>query len=311
MRISVSKAIDLLLQGQVVALPTETVYGLAACMAQPKAVSCIYSLKNRPSDNPLIIHVSCLDQLHEIAEKIPDSCQALIEHFWPGPLTFILPAKKESVPEIVRANLPNIAVRMPNHPLMVEILNHTGPLVAPSANLSGKPSSTSPEHVEEDFGKDFPVVDGGVSSKGVESTILFVEGERWSIARLGAISPEELAAVLGYKPTIKSKDSSSPICPGQHYKHYSPQAKLFMLSSYEGHPPIVMGFKERQYPNAQKVFYLSSLENPQEALHHLYHLLRDLDHQNIKEIWVDFDFPREGLFLTLAERLQRAANLGM
>lgn len=312
MKVTHKEAIDLLRAGEVVALPTETVYGLAACMNNPGAVEKIYRLKNRPTDNPLIVHIANQEQLSTIASQFPPHTDILIKHFWPGPLTFLLGADMDRVPGIVRANLPNIAVRMPQHPLILEILQSTGPLVAPSANLSGKPSATSVQDVEEDFGLDFPVVDGGFCSKGVESTILYFQENLWKIARLGALSPEQLATVLGYVPEIQKARTSQPICPGQHYRHYAPRAKLYLgYEGYMGFSGAVLGFPEREYPNAHQIFHLSPINDPDLALHHLYHYLRELDRQNIEEIWVDCNFPRVGLFLTLHERLQRAANVDM
>jgi len=308
MRITLEKAIQLLKAGEVVAIPTETVYGLAVCLSSHEGIKKIYQLKNRPADNPLIVHIASKSQLLEFVHSIPKDLGQLIEKFWPGPLTFILPADEKKVPAIARAGLPNVAVRMPSHPLVRQLLEHTGPLVAPSANLSGKPSSTSPDHVEQDFGLDFPVLDGGQCSEGVESTILYYEGGTWRIARLGAISTMQLEELFGYTLALEKK-SAVPLCPGQHYRHYAPKAKLILgQGPYPGTPEVVIGFSDVIYSNAKKVFELGKLDEPKKVMANLYHTLREVDRANIPLAWVDFNFPKNGLFQTLAERLTKASQ---
>ncbi|MFN4174279.1 MAG: L-threonylcarbamoyladenylate synthase, partial [Parachlamydiaceae bacterium] len=211
MRISVQDAIDRL-SNDVVAIPTETVYGLAARIDAPQAIEKVFTLKKRPRENPLIVHLYSHKELyHYTDESIEDE---LID-YWPGPLTFILKCKNLS--ETITAGLSTAAFRVPNHPLTLEIIKKTGPLVAPSANLSGYPSATHYKHVENDFGIDFPVVDGGMCESGLESTIIAKSQGKWRILRLGAISQEALEKKLGYKPEIV-KPSSKPECPGQLFK---------------------------------------------------------------------------------------------
>ncbi len=307
MRITLEEAIRLLNAGEVVALPTETVYGLAAKLSEPKAIEKIFQLKKRPNDNPLIVHIANYEQLNEIVKLIPAHAQELMHCFWPGPLTIIEEAC-ETVPMQARAGLPTVAVRMPDQPEILEIIKQTGPLVAPSANLSGKPSTTSAQHVEEDFGAGFPVLDGGNCKKGLESTIVYFDGA-WEIARLGATTQEQLAKVLGYTPKLREQKESKPVCPGQHYRHYAPQANLTLgTGDYPGSPVVVIGFKERQYSGAKKVYSLGSLKEPEGISASLYAVLRQLDRDHIQAAWVDCNFPKEGLFLTLAERLKRAAK---
>lgn len=161
MRISLQAAASALKSGQVVAVPTETVYGLAAALNSKIAVEDIFKLKSRPSDNPLIIHVNELDQIESLARALPEDFYLLASAFWPGPMTLVLPVNIDAVPSIARAGLPTAAFRIPRHPLALQLLALTGPLVMPSANISGSPSATSVEHVEADFGDNFPILEGG------------------------------------------------------------------------------------------------------------------------------------------------------
>lgn len=307
MRLSLNQAADLLKQGYVVAVPTETVYGLAASLNYQKSIEKIYELKGRPSNNPLIIHLSDLSILDSYEITKPPFFEQLTEAFWPGPLTLVLPINEESIPSNARAGLPTAAFRIPSHPLILELLNLTGPLVMPSANLSGKPSATSPEHVENDFGLEFPILDGGACRHGLESTILYYEENSWKIVRQGAISQESFYHVLGYNPLIAG--TSKILCPGQLYRHYAPQAKL-ILSHQLSHlkNEVIIGFSDKSYPESCRVISLGRISHPEEVGENLYSVLRELDRRGIEKAWVDIDFPREGLLLTIAERLERAAK---
>lgn len=295
---------------EVVAIPTETVYGLAAPLASPQAIERVFELKKRPANNPLIIHIADRSHLTVFARELPPGTQALIDRFWPGPLTLVLPAVPSTVPEGARAGLPTAAFRMPDHEVTLEILRQVGPLVAPSANPSGSPSATSPRHVEEDFGDVVPVVDGGVCPAGVESTIvLFCDG-LWKIGRLGALTAEQLATVLGYAPEVVSaKVKEQPLCPGSLYRHYAPEAKLVLGSEeYSGAIPLVVGFSDRNYPGAERVLAMGKSTDPDEVLHHLYETLRLLDRIGATQAWVDIDVPHTGLWATYLERIRRAAS---
>lgn len=327
MRISESQAAERLVKGEVVAIPTETVYGLAASIAHPGAIEAIFSLKGRPQNNPLIVHLANqLDALFEFVKEPVEGLEALVEHFWPGPLTLVLPVHEGLISPLARAGLPTAAFRMPLHPIAQGILSHTGPLVAPSANRSGSPSSTCVEHVESDFGLLFPVVDGGSCERGVESTILIAHAGRWRIGRLGALAPETLADVLGYMPLWelpKGEAQTQVCCPGQLYRHYAPRAKLILGETdyidyleRRGHigeggrcsdSPVVLGFADRHYEGAERIFALSASDDPVGALNQLYHLLRMLDQEQIHSAWVDLRMPQTGLWRTLRERLIRAA----
>lgn len=310
MRISIERAAELLNAGKVIAVPTETVYGLAASLKHPQAISEIFTLKGRPSNNPLIVHLPTSEQLTNYAKVLPPNCLQLAQAFWPGPLTLVVPILPETIPSIARSNLSTAAFRVPEHPIAQELLKLTGPLVMPSANLSGRPSSTTPRHVEADFGKDFPVINGGECLRGLESTILVWLEEAWVIVRLGSLAPEAFVKVLGYAPkVIEREGSTAPLCPGQMYRHYAPKAKLTLVKTIpikaEG---VVLGFDDRTYPKNLRLISMGDSKDPETAGQRLYAILRKLDDEEITEAWVDIDFPNKGLWLTLKERLLKASH---
>lgn len=313
--ISIDEAIAALKSGRVVALPTETVYGLAASLFADEAIKQIFTLKGRPSNNPLIIHISSLDQLFSLCaplqKAIKEDVELLAKNFWPGPLSLVLPANADKVPTIARANLKTVAFRMPKLEITQKIIEEAGPLVMPSANLSGKPSATEASHVAEDFGKEFPIVDGGLCQKGLESTVLYCDDGKWCIIREGSMPKEAFLTVLGYLPEIasKKKNQQEPLCPGQLFKHYSPKAKLTLYEhipdDYNG---CLLGFENRHYPKGCNVRSFGNLSQPETIAENLYRVLRQLDQDGIVSAAVDFDLPTDGLFSTLRERLMRASQ---
>lgn len=226
MELQIVTAAKILLDGGVVAFPTETVYGLGACLFNEKAIGKVFELKGRPSDNPLIIHIANLDDLDRLANKVPEEARLLAKAFWPGPLSMILEASSQ-VPSIARAGLPTVAIRMPSHPLALALIEEVGqPLVAPSANLSGRPSGTKAEHVLHDFGKKVPVLDGGSCEKGLESTVIDLRVPKTpKVLRPGAISRAMLENVLGCPVEL----GNEAICPGTKYRHYAPNAKVTLF----------------------------------------------------------------------------------
>lgn len=230
MKVTHEKAADLIKQGETVAIPTETVYGLAADAFNVNAIKKIFEQKGRPADNPLIVHISDLNQLQNLAKDIPDDLQKLADQFWPGPLSLVL-KKKTTVPDIVTGGLDTVAVRMPDHPLTLSLIKKTGPLTAPSANKSGRPSPTNPKHIVEDFGDDLPILDGGSSKLGLESTVLDLSGESITILRPGFIDATMIEDLLGIKvSTIDQTDKSSGIkSPGTRFTHYKPKASVRWL----------------------------------------------------------------------------------
>lgn len=309
MRISKETALKLLQDGNVVGIPTETVYGLGASLFHLKAIKKVFELKGRPLNNPLIVHIASLEDLTNFKPEYPPGFHSLARAFWPGPLTIVLPIDQTTIPNEVRANLSTIAVRMPNHEAALELIKQSGPLVMPSANLSGRPSATKPEHVEMDFGSDFPVLDGGECRKGLESTILHYTGEAFEIIRQGALPCAAFEKVLGYQPQIAIvKNENKPICPGQLYRHYAPKAKLYLRHSFENDcRGIILGFKGRSYPPQCKVICLGDLNIPESIAEKLYDSLREIDIIGIESAFVDMDFPSTGLLSTIKERLQKAS----
>ncbi len=227
----ISLAAEFLLEGELVAFPTETVYGLGAPIFNPSSIAKIYLAKGRPSDNPLIAHIASLDQIEQIACDIPDNFYLLAKAFFPGPLTLVL-KKHPSVPPIVSGGLDTIAIRMPDHPVARQLILAVGqPLVAPSANLSGKPSSTSAQHVAADFeGKIRAVIDGGSSHYGIESTVVSLVSSEPCLLRLGALSKEEIEKVLG-QPLSEATPQDKLASPGTRYRHYAPKASIQLYTA--------------------------------------------------------------------------------
>lgn len=305
MRLNLKAAAKALLHEQVVAIPTETVYGLAGVLQSEQAIDRIFSLKNRPAANPLIIHVSSAQEIEPFVQTFPKDFEILAKTFWPGPLTIVLPVKEETILGKARAGLCTAAFRIPALPLTRKLLQMTGPLVAPSANLSGTPSATSPEHVEKDFGELFPVLDGGPTQCGLESTILVFSEETWKLARLGSITVESLETCLGYEIKFVNGRSEKPLCPGQLYRHYAPRAHLHMDEDFSK-ASLILGFSDRNY--SVRSISMGASDDVEGVATQLYHVLRKLDLDGEKEAWVDLKFPETGLWRTIRERLFRAGG---
>jgi len=230
------KAANIIKRGDLVAIPTETVYGLGANGLNPEAVAKIFITKGRPQDNPLILHISCPEEMEQFCHSIPEAAYTLADAFWPGPLTMVLPAR-DIVPKCTTAGLPTVAVRCPDNTVTRQIIRLSGvPIAAPSANLSGKPSTTTAAHVLHDHnGKLAAVVDDGPCRIGLESTIVDLTGARPRLLRPGGITPEQLLAVLGDlevdKAVTAQIDKDAVVkAPGMKYKHYAPQAEVLIVS---------------------------------------------------------------------------------
>lgn len=219
--------------GGVAAIPTETVYGLAADLFNESALKEIFRAKGRPSDNPLIAHIGSMEQLDGLVADPTDLFYRLAERFWPGPLTLIAP-RSPKVPDTAAAGLSTVAVRMPSHCCALQILRRFGPLAAPSANLSGRPSPTTAADVREDFEGRIPlIIDGGASSFGIESTVLYVTvGETPVLLRPGAISRREIQGFLGMRLRDPKPGGIAP-SPGMKYRHYAPKARVHLVKSRE------------------------------------------------------------------------------
>lgn len=268
----IALAAEYLQKGELVAFPTETVYGLGAPIFNPEACAKIYHAKGRPSDNPLIAHISSLDQIHQIARDIPPEFFLLAKAFFPGPLTVVL-KKHPAVPSIVSGGLDTIAVRMPSHKVAQQLITAVGqPIVAPSANLSGKPSSTTAEHVMTDFeGKIRAVIDGGATEYGIESTVISLVAEP-CLLRLGAVPKAQIEQVLGMslgEATHTSRLSS----PGTRYRHYAPEARIKLFANQNDMEAYL-----QDHPGLRRLI------NPQITLANLYAVLRQADEEKYEEI---------------------------
>ena len=297
----IEKAVEILRLGGLVAVPTETVYGLAADATNEEAVSKIFKAKGRPAYNPLIIHVKNTKMAKEFAQW-NKAAEALAEKFWPGPLTIVLPSKKNSkIAKTACANLPSVAVRMPNHPVTLKILDQLKrPLAAPSANLSGKISSTSTNHVLKNLNQKIDaIVDAGNSAVGVESTIVTFKPKP-TILRTGFITPEAISNALGLK--ITHYDEAGPlIAPGQMKSHYCPNANLRLNAT-----DWRQGEKKLGFGNVECDLNLSKDQSLIEAAQNLFNFLHILDSFDTKTISVS-PIPNEGIGLAINDRLIRAA----
>ena len=309
---SVSEAARLLKDGEVVAIPTETVYGLAGNAFEPKALAKIFAAKERPTFDPLIVHIADIAQITDIAKDIPDSAYRLAEAYWPGPMTIILP-KKDCIPDLCTSALPSVAVRFPSHPIAQAIIKESGlPLAAPSANLFKHVSPTTAEHVAAQLADRIAgIVDGGPCSVGVESSIISLAGEKPTVLRPGAITPEMFAKVLG-DVTIKestSKPGQPMLAPGQCDTHYRPQVPLYygkIPASFtlpEHTVRIAFGTQAGPIPATVN---LSATGDMVEATSKLYAFMHDLDDPKYDLILVD-PIPNTGVGMALNDRLKRAS----
>ena len=308
---SVSEAARLLKEGEVVAIPTETVYGLAGNAFEPKALAKIFAAKERPTFDPLIVHIADIAQLTDIAKDIPDSAYKLAEAYWPGPMTIILP-KKDCIPDLCTSALPSVAVRFPSHPIAQAIIKESGlPLAAPSANLFKHVSPTTAEHVAAQLADRIAgIVDGGPCSVGVESSIISLVGEP-TVMRPGAITPEMFKAILG---EVKIKESTSKpgqpmLAPGQCDTHYRPQVPLYYGEVPAGYTlpehTVRIAFGTQTGPIPATV-NLSATGDMVEATSKLYAFMHDLDKSEYDLILVD-PIPNTGVGMALNDRLKRAS----
>ena len=312
---NIDLAKQVLCNNGIIAIPTETVYGLAGNAFNESAVEKIFALKKRPHFNPLIVHIKSADSITDVACAIPEAALLLATKFWPGPLTLLL-NKKSNIPDLVTAGKPTVAVRVPNHPLTLSLLEQLDfPLAAPSANPFGSISPTSAAHVYNYFQEDLEVVlDGGECNNGVESTIIGFENNLPVLYRLGAISVEEVEAVVG-KVLIHSKNDEDPAAPGMLSRHYSPNTNTYLtddvaefIKQYPNKKIGLLLFKDAIEDNASFHKEVLSAEGDMaEAAKNLYAALHRLDKLNF-DIIIAERLPDEGLGKTINDRLQRAVE---
>lgn len=303
------RAVQLLRVGEAVAIPTETVYGLAANAFDADAVLKVFTAKQRPSFDPLIVHVGRREDVPRVAREMPPGAQALIDAFWPGPLTLVLP-KCAEVPGIVTSGLDTVGVRMPAHPLTLELLRALDfPLAAPSANPFGYVSPTTAQHVADQLGDRIPyILDGGPCTVGVESTIIGWERDRWVLYRPGGTPAEAIEKVIGSLPLAVKQ--VLPVAPGMLESHYAPRMPLQvgevreLLARHQGKRIGVIAFR-MEYP-AHRCVRLSASGDLDEAARTLFAALRELDASDCDVILAE-RFPEVGLGRAINDRLRRAA----
>lgn len=309
----ISKAVKLLTADKLVAIPTETVYGLAGNIYSESAINSIFKTKKRPFFNPLIVHIPSVDVLETIVSHIPEKAKQLAQAFWPGSMTLVL-KKQPNIPDLITAGKDTVAVRVPNHPLTLELLKQLQfPLAAPSANPFGSISPTKAEHVARYFENNIDMVlDGGPCTSGIESTIIGFENEEPIIYRLGALAIEDIEAVVG-KVIIKNKKEISPDAPGMLDRHYAPSTQTFLtddvseeIKKHKGKRIGVLVFKtDLKDLTITTQIILSQKEDMAEAASKLYDAMHDLDHQNLDVIIAE-RFPDFGLGKSINDRLKRA-----
>lgn len=322
---SIELACKLLQDGEVVGVPTETVYGLAGDSRNGEAIKKIFKAKGRPADNPLIVHISNLDMLKGVVRYVSDDAKKLMDAFWPGPLTIIMPKGNEICNETC-AGLDSVGVRMPSNPIAHEIIEKSKvPFSAPSANISGKPSPTNATDVFVDMNGRIPlIIDGGECDAGVESTVISTLTDTPIILRPGVITKEMIEKVLGKKVEIAKavtegvKKDEKVLSPGMKYKHYAPNADVIILKgSLEKYAKYVNEHKEdgtfalcfddeQQYLDVPAISY-GHITSPKEQAHELFTALRELDKQNAKIVYARCP-EMTGVSLAVYNRLIRSAG---
>ncbi len=317
--------------GELVAFPTETVYGLGGDALRPEAAAKIYAAKGRPSDNPLIVHIADFSDMERVAREVPAQAKKLADAFWPGPLTMIV-WKSDEVPSATTGGMDTVAVRMPNHPVALELIRKSGCLIAaPSANTSGRPSPTEAKHVAEDLsGRIAMILDGGPVGIGIESTIIDLTEKKPMVLRPGYITPKMLSDVLGQEVVmdpgiIAADDTTKPKAPGMKYKHYAPKADMVIVDGEEtaviakineltkqrrteGKKVAVIATEEtRKHYHADVVLCIGKRSDEDAIAQHLYQILRECDDLDVGEIYSEsFQTPRIGQ--AIMNRLLKAAG---
>ena len=323
----INEAAEILRSGGIVAFPTETVYGLGANACLAEAVTEVFKVKGRPSDNPLIVHVENFQQVSEYVEVFHPLTQEIVEKFWPGALTLIFKVKAGILPSVVSAGLPTISFRMPDHPLTLALIKAAGvPLVGPSANTSGRPSPTQSQHVYHDLkGKIAGILEGGATAIGVESTVLDLSDPTKApmILRPGAVTREALEAALGIEIAMDphlTHEQEAPKSPGMKYKHYAPVTPAMMVNPVDWTQAITLAKEKnlrigllgdaqviQKYQEQLTDAYLYEGTGVEGATKGLFAGLRALDHGEVDIILVP-TFPEEGLGVAYMNRLKKATT---
>lgn len=316
------RAAEILKKGGIVAIPTETVYGLAASALDENAINKVFAAKGRPQDNPLIVHIADNDMLYEIAKDIPETAIECAEKFWPGPLTMVLP-KTGKTAECVSAGLNTVAVRMPSDKTAIRIIEKSGlPLAAPSANTSGSPSPTSAYHVEDDLdGKIDAIVFGDECAVGVESTVVSFACTPPRLLRPGAVTAEQLSEIIPDividRAVLAEPEKGTKVeSPGMKYKHYAPKTEAILvegesvdfaeLVNSQKNSLAVCFEEEKDEISIPKLVYGNS-KNPQTLAHEVFAVLRKIDDLGVKRVYIHAP-SKEGIGLAVYNRLIRAAG---
>lgn len=319
----IALACRLLRQGQVVGIPTETVYGLAANALDPEAAHRIYAAKGRPSDNPLIVHIAEFQDLYPLVVHCPKLAEKLADAFWPGPLTMIFP-KSDKVPAATTGGMGTVAVRMPAHPAAREIIKECGlPLAAPSANLSGKPSPTKASHVYQDMKGRIPLIlDGGDCRVGVESTVIAVYEDSVRLLRPGGITVEMLSeycqVIVDDGVLHQLKEGEKALSPGMKYKHYAPSAQVILLdgpedafiqyvNSHAGEGVYAMAGEQEAKRLSVPALPFGGEDEEAEQARQLFECLRECDEKGAKTVYARLP-DAKGVGLAVLNRLLRAAG---
>lgn len=313
----IERAIEILKRGGLVAFPTETVYGLGADARSGEAVRRIFLAKGRPSTNPVIAHVSGVAMAKLYASEWPDTARRLAQRFWPGPLTLVLPRFKTLAPE-VSAGLNTVGLRMPKHPLALQLIRaFDAPIAAPSANRSTHVSPTTAQHVRDELGGAVDMVlDGGPCNVGIESTVLdLTHAPRPAILRPGAVSRERIESVIGpvdLLETVMTDVNTPAVSPGQHEVHYAPRTPAYRYDRLPEETDDHVGIIALSQVSRLRRLSRTRIEMPHDPLvyaHELYAILRELDQLNLRQIQIEMP-PDEPQWLAVRDRLRRATKLG-
>ena len=307
MHVNLNQAISKLQHGEVVAIPTETVYGLAADATNDAALQQIYTIKQRPADNPLIVHIASINHVEDWAAEFSPLAKKLAKAFWPGPLTLVLPAKN-TVSQIVRGGQSTVALRVPNHALTLQLLQQSGlALAAPSANKFTQLSPTCAQHVLNGLGENIAVLDGGACEVGIESTIVAVQGETWQMLRLGMLPETNIHALAGV-PALKINQTIK--APGQHALHYSPRTPMQLFAARDA---LIKNANSRTaalllgagaVPNC---VYFELNNNANDVAQKLYDTLHKMDALKLDKLLIETP-PNAPEWLAILDRLTRAAR---